>query len=292
MSIEPQNQSILTSESIFFDRKTTIITGKEQKKLALLDIKEGLAKTRIWTMLAYQDIKLRYRRSILGPFWITLSMAMTVYSMGLLYSHLFHIELQVYFPFLVTGMLSWTLISTLICELLETFTQSEGLIKQIKLPYSLYIHRVISRHFIIFLHNFLVYVPIIAIFHEAAKINLYSLLLVPCLFIIYFNAFTYGLILAILGARYRDLVQIIKSLIQIAFFITPVMWNPAVLPEKYQHLILLNPFYAFVELIREPLLGHCPTTAVFLMAAIITIIGTALCSALFVKYRSRIVYWL
>src|SRR5579862_3521855 len=114
--------------------------GYQQKKnaqLARQDFNEGLIKWRIWLVLAYQDVRLRYRRSVLGPFWITISMAITVYSMGYLYGHLFHTDLQSYFPFLVAGMLSWALISSQITDLAEAFSSSEGLLKQIKLPYSL-----------------------------------------------------------------------------------------------------------------------------------------------------------
>ncbi|MCW5583007.1 MAG: hypothetical protein KIT56_03835 [Gammaproteobacteria bacterium] len=125
-----------------------------QKKLAWQDIKSGLLNWRIWVMLAYQDIKLRYRRSVLGPFWITLSMAITVYSMGYLYSHLFHVQLAEYFPYLVAGMLSWSLISTTVTDTVETFTANDALLKQIKLPYSLYVHRVVARNLLSFFITF------------------------------------------------------------------------------------------------------------------------------------------
>lgn len=116
-----------------------------QKKLAWEDFTEGCKKWQTWLLLAYQDIKLRYRRSVLGPFWITISMAITVYSMGFLYAHLFHTAMEQYYPFLVAGMLTWAMISTSVSDLTDTFISSDGLIKQIKLPYTLYIHRVIAR---------------------------------------------------------------------------------------------------------------------------------------------------
>ena len=82
-----------------------------QRQKAYLDLWEGLKKWKIWMALAWQDIKLRYRRSVIGPLWITLSMAITVYSMGFLYSRLFHMDLDSYFPYLVSGMLAWGVIS-------------------------------------------------------------------------------------------------------------------------------------------------------------------------------------
>jgi len=262
------------------------------QQLAWKDIRDGLQQWRVWSLLAYQDIKLRYRRSVLGPFWITISMAVTVYSMGFLYAHLFHVNMQQYYPFLVSGMLGWALISTVITELTETFINAEGLIKQIKLPYTLYIHRLITRNLLIFFHNLLVMLPIFFLFHEYAKINLFTLLLLPGLLLIYLTASIFGLILAMLGSRYRDISQIIKSLVQVIFFVTPVMWSPEILPEQSRYLVYLNPFYSFLELIRAPLLGRPPTLFTIIMTVGITLIGVVMMWRLFVPYRARIIYWL
>jgi lipopolysaccharide transport system permease protein len=270
----------------------TPIRRKNQMRLALTDLVEGLKKWPVWFMLAYQDIKLRYRRSVLGPFWITLSMAITVYTMGYLYSHLFHSNIHSYFPFLAAGMLSWALISSAITDLTEGFMISEGLIKQIKLPYSLYIHRIVTRNFLIFFHNILVMVPIFVVFHNTVKIDFYTLMLIPGLFMIYINAFFYGLALAMIGARYRDVSQIIRSLVQVAFFITPVMWDPAILSPEKRYIANFNPFYSFIELIRAPLTGNPPVLFHWGMVAIVTLIGIVFSFALFKKYRPRIVYWL
>ena len=121
--------------------------GISRMQLAWEDLRDSIRYWRIWLLLAYQDIKLRYRRSVLGPFWITLSMAITVYTMGYLYSHLFHVNPHEYFPYLVAGMLAWSLISTTLIDVVDTFTLSENLLKQIKLPYILYIHRIATRNY-------------------------------------------------------------------------------------------------------------------------------------------------
>lgn len=241
------------------------------RQKALDDLKEGFVKWRIWLMLAYQDIKLRYRRSVLGPFWLTISMGITVYSMGFLYAKLFHVELQRYYPFLVGGMLSWSLISTILTEVTDGLTAADGFIKQIKMPYSLYIHRIAARNVLIFFHNILVIIPILIIFHQYAKINFNSLLLFPGLAILYFNCICYGLIIAMIGARYRDISQMIKSLVSVIFFITPVMWSPEALGRRHYYLVDLNPFYAFIELIRSPLLGHLPTLNNLLVVSVVTL---------------------
>jgi len=263
-----------------------------QNQLAWQDIKDGILKWPIWLTLAYQDISIRYRRSVLGPFWLTLSMAITVYSMGYLYAHLFHIELQRYYPILTAGMLTWSLIVGLVTETTDGFMVASGLILQLKLPYTLHIHRIISRNMIIFLHNIIVMIPILAFFHEYAKVNWYTLLVIPGLFAIYINSLMYGLIFAMIGSRYRDISQIVRSLIQVIFFITPVMWEPTVLPENDRIFVDLNPFFAFIQLIREPLLGRLPSATNLLVVAIMTLLGTVVSFRLFARYRARIVYWL
>jgi ABC-type polysaccharide/polyol phosphate export permease len=243
-------------------------------------------------MLAYQDIKLRYRRSVLGPFWLTISMAVTVYSMGFLYAKLFHTELSEYYPFLVGGMLAWSLISAIVTDATEGLVVSENLIKQIKLPYTLYVHRIATRNVLIFLHNVVVIIPIMIIFHDTVKVNLNTLLIIPGILYTYVNAVIYGLLLAMIGARYRDIAQVIKSLVQVIFFITPVMWKPGVLSGRSYWIVDYNPFYGFIECIREPLLGRAPTVKNLLSVLVVTVIGLILTSKIFIRYRSRIVYWL
>ncbi len=267
---------------------------KTQATLAWLDFMDGLKKWRIWLLLAYQDIKLRYRRSVLGPFWLTLSMAITVYSMGYLYAHLFHVQLDSYYPFLVAGMLGWSLLSTVVMEYTDGFVTSESLIKQVRLPYSLHMHRIIARNLLIFFHNIFVIVPILIIFHKTVQVNFCLLLLIPGLLVIYVNAISYGLILSIIGARYRDISQIIKSLIQVVFFITPVMWGAESVTShnRYRFIVDLNPFYSFLELIRQPLLGHTPTMRNLIAVLVTTLLGIVISAIMLTRYRSRIVYWL
>lgn len=258
---------------------------------ALVDLKEGLVRWRTWLMMARQDIRLRYRRSVLGPFWITISMAITIYAMGFLYGLLFHARLEQYYPFLAAGMLAWALISSLITETADGFMEASGIMQQIKMPLSLHIHRIMMRNFITFFHNVIVIVPILLIFHSYAKINWHLLLLIPGLLLVYIVGFFYGLIIAIICARFRDMSPIVKSLVQVSFFLTPIMWMPVSLPQKYQELLYLNPFYSLVEMIRAPLNGFVPTLQNYGVLALVIAIGAALALWLFSRYRARIIYW-
>lgn len=287
-----QRESILAISKNKSISRSKGFAKKSPTTLALYDIKDGLIKWRIWFLLAYQDIRLRYRRSILGPFWLTMSMAITVYSMGFLYGHLFHIDLWDYFPYLVAGMLAWSLISTNLNELTDTFITYENLLKEIKLPYTLHIQRIVIRNILIFFHNIIVMLPIYILFNKSANVNLNTLFLIPSLFLVYINAVFFGLLLAMIAARYRDISQLIKNLIQVVFFITPVMWKPEVLPVNKLFFVWGNPIYPFIEIVRAPLLGQLPSFSIMMSSLGITLLTIMFSFIIFTRYRSRIIYWL
>jgi ABC-type polysaccharide/polyol phosphate export permease len=265
---------------------------KKRNAKAKSDLIQGLRMWRIWMALAWQDISIRYRRSVIGPLWITLSMAITVYSMGFLYARLFHIELNQYFPYLVSGMLCWTLIQSLITEGVDTFLIAGSLIRQVKLPLTFHIHRMCARNFIVSAHNVLVMVPIYLFFYHSKGLIWTLPILILNLVLVYINAIFITNILAMLCSRYRDMGQVIKSLLQVLFFLTPVMWDPSSLSVKFQRIILLNPLYEFIQLIRMPLMGQIPSLINYSMVLGFTLLGGYIHFWMFARYRSRIVYWL
>ncbi|WP_339051201.1 ABC transporter permease [Rickettsiella endosymbiont of Xylota segnis] len=265
-------------------------TFYEKYHLAWEDISDGLKSWRIWLLLAWHEVKLRYRRSTLGPFWITISMAITIYTMGVLYGHLFKIDLALYYPFLATGILGWNLISLIVNDATMTFVNADQFIKQMKQPYSFFMFQSVTRNFIIFFHNILVLIPLIFFFH--LKININTLFIFISLLILWINAISYSTILALLGTRFRDIPILVASLIQIVFFMTPIMWSPSILPVRYHYIIDLNPFAQFMELFRNPLLGTLPSHYTLVTTLTLTILGVFSAFIIFSRYRPRIAYWL
>lgn len=276
------------SESIALQESIPAMPSHFQS--ALKDVKDGFLKWRIWTLLSWQDIRMRYRRSQLGPFWLTISMAITIYVMGILYGHLFRMQLVNYFPYLAAGMLTWNYVALLITEGTIAFVQAENYLKQMKLPYSAFVLRVISRCSIIFLHNIVVIIPLYFVFH--IPVTWHILMIIPGLMLILLSAFSYGMIIAVIGVRFRDVAQLIVSVMQVIFFITPIMWHPSILPAKYQIWVKLNPFAQYVEIIRAPMISAMPSTYALTVTTIATLLGMSLAMYLLVKIRHRIVYWL
>lgn len=257
--------------------------------LALADVLQGLFAWRLWGMLGWQDIVRRYRRSTLGPFWMTLTMAILIGSLGLLYGKLFRMKLDEYMPYLTLGFVFWALISAIILESCNVFMEAERLIKQLRLPISLYVYRVIWRCLIVFFHNFVVYIPVALIFKVVPSV--YFFLIVPGLLLVALTGAWVGLLLGLFCTRFRDLPPLVGSVTQLIFFLTPILWPKAQLGSN-GWLAELNPFYHYIELVRAPLLGYRPSHIDWAVAVAITGLGWLLALAVFGRFKRRIVYWL
>lgn len=260
------------------------------RELALDEFLGIKNKMLIWSTLAWQDIKFRYRRSYLGPFWLTISMMIYIYSLGFLYGHLFKMKLAIYLPYLAAGIIGWTFISTVILESANAYIESESYIRNQDIALSVFNMRLVLRNLIVFFHNLVAYIPIVIIFHVSIRIS--TLLLFPSLFIIGLNGILWGSIFGILGTRYRDFYQILGSLMQVIFFLTPIMWLPISLPVKERWIVFWNPFYHFLNLILDPLMGKRFAMIDFGVVMLFTGVGFFIYFLFIKKYRKLVVFWL
>jgi lipopolysaccharide transport system permease protein len=254
---------------------------------ALIDFKAGLALWRVWARLGWNDILQRYRRSVLGPFWLTASMGIMVLVPGVLYAKLFKSPIDDFLPFLCVGLPVWTLISSFFTEGGTLFIGAESYIKQIRLPYSVYVYRSAWSKLIIFAHNSIVYLAMMLYFGRWP--GAVVLLAIPALLLVLANGALAGLVIGMASARFRDIPQIIISSIQIVFFVTPIMWKPELLQNR--SLFEFNPFYQLVEIVRAPLLGATPSLDTCFAVLLISLINIAISGAIFIRFRARIAYW-
>jgi lipopolysaccharide transport system permease protein len=262
--------------------------GRDLVSRALTDVGSGLSLWRLWMLLGWNDILQRYRRSLLGPFWLTASMAIMVVSLGFLYAALFKIPIREFLPFLCVGLLVWNFISSFLLEGGALFIGSESYIKQVRLPYSVYVFRSSWSKLIIFAHNFIIYFGVLIYFGIWPGLG--AVLAIPGLLLVTINGTLLSLLIGMVSARFRDIPQLIGSLVQIVFFVTPIMWKPELLQQR-AYIANLNPFFQMIELVRAPLLGSVPTLNTYLSALAITLINFAVVGIFFVRFRSRIAYW-
>jgi ABC-type polysaccharide/polyol phosphate export permease len=252
------------------------------------EVLAGFVAWRVWTILGWDDIRQRYRRSVLGPFWITLSMAVFILLLGVIYSRLFHTDIATYIPYLAAGLPLWGFISQTTNESCMAFHEGGRLMKQIKLPYSVYIFRVVWRNMIIFLHTVVIYIPVAIVFRVAP--NWTTFLALPGLFLVCVNITWLSTILAILSTRYRDMLPIVGTAVQIMMFITPIMW-PVRSLNGDTYIAQINPVYHMIDVVRAPMLGSAPELLSWLVVAGMAVVGSALAIALLVSKSRRIVFW-
>ena len=263
-----------------------------QTTLALMDIIDGARASHLWGLLGWQDIRRRYRRSMLGPLWLTMSMGVLVGVLGTLYGTLFKVEIADYVPYLALGFIVWTLASGLITDGCTVFTGAESIIKQTNLPLSVHVYRMVWRNLLIFCHNAVIFVVVAILF--AIWPGWTGFLALPGLVLLCLNGIWVGLLLGIISARFRDVPPIVASVVRILFFVTPIIWMPEIMPGRAQMLTLVldfNPFFHFVELVRAPLLGQAPGFVSWLAVSGITLGGWLVAFALLRRYRWRIAYW-
>ncbi|WP_084306154.1 ABC transporter permease [Bradyrhizobium sp. ARR65] len=257
-------------------------------RLAIQDVIDGAALWRLWGKLGWNDILQRYRRSLLGPLWLTASMAIMVLALGVVYAKILKIALHDFMPFLCVGLLIWGLVSSVLTEAGSLFTGAESYIKQIRLPYSVYVYRFIWAKVIIFAHNFVIYFGIVVYFQMWPGFIVLST--IPGFLLVTLNGLFTSLYLGMISARFRDVPQIVASVVQIVFFLTPIMWKPELLG-GHSVLMTLNPFYHLVEVVRAPLLGQEPSAINYIAVILVTGANFLLAAAFFVRFRARISYW-
>ncbi|WP_289022183.1 ABC transporter permease [Desulfobacter postgatei] len=256
--------------------------------LAMSDLIEGLRRWPLWLRLGWQDIVLRYRRSIIGPFWLTLSMAVMISTLGLLYSGLFKIDTRNYLPYLTTGLLVWNFINGLISEGCQVFIESDWLICQADLPLSMFPLRVVWRNFILFLHNVPVYIAVVIFFQ--VKVGWEFVLIIPGLIILLANALWCTILFGMLSARFRDLPQIIASILQVTFFVTPILWTIEQSTSR-RFIVTGNPFYHLIELLRKPMLGEPILLINWGVSLVILFLGCLGTFFFYRRFHGRIAYW-
>jgi ABC-2 type transport system permease protein len=297
---------------------TAVPSNSRTWSRAFADLREGFHDRALWSHLGWQDIKQRYRRSVIGPFWITISQGVIALGLGLLYSQLFQLHIQTFLPYISTGFIIWAFISGCLSEGMEAFISNEGLIKQLRAPLSVYVLRTVWRQTLMFAHNVIVYVIILAIFFTSLNneyglsdgtctpdaichpgLGWYSLSAIPGFFLLTVNACWVALLLGIISTRYRDIPQVINSLIQLLFYMTPIVWPIDQLLAGGARdsvswalpIIQFNPLYHFVQIVRAPLIGQAVSINSWFVVIGMTVVGWGLALVAMRNYRARVSYW-
>lgn len=262
--------------------------GNSPLKAAIEDLTGGIRHWQLWFTLGWHDIRQRYRRSVVGPFWLTISMAAMVAGLAYLYVGFFGLPLDQYLPFVATGMIVFNMISSVITEGSLVFISSSRTILQTKVPLSIYVYQMLWRNLLIFAHNMCIYVILLPFleFH----LGWTTLLAIPGLLLVLIVAFWVGVIIGTLSARFRDVPPIVASIMQVAFFLTPIFWTTTALKGR-EIFLHWNPFYYLLEIVRMPLLGQAPPALMWIAVIGMILVSGTIAVVFFARYRARIAYW-
>jgi ABC-2 type transport system permease protein len=254
------------------------------------DLRQGWRQRSLWGYLGWQDIKQRYRRSVLGPLWISISMGVIATAMGILYGTLFGEDITTFLPYVATGLLIWNFVNGCILEGSEVFIANEGLIRFLPAPISLHVYRLLWRQTLFFLHNLVIWLLLVIIFPQPLSASV--LLAVPAFLLLLLNGGWLAVLAGIVATRFRDIPPIIASLTQLLFFMTPIVWSYERLKSNpLSAYIELNPVMHFVEIVRQPLLGQPIVWRHWVVVGVITVVGCTVSLVCLRNYRSRVAYW-
>ena len=272
-----------------------IVNDSHTFRRAVADLRQGLSQRELWLSLGWQDIKQRYRRSTLGPLWITIATGVMAVALGLLYSILFQIPLADFLPHVTVGLIMWGFISGCIKEGAEVFIANEGLIKQLPSALSVHVYRLVWRQFLFLCHNLVIWAALMVVFPRPLGWEL--LLSVLGLAVLMVNGVWVSMLFGILATRFRDIAPLLDSMVQLLFYMTPIVWTTQTLYEQggqiadRARIAEINPLYHYLEIVRAPMLGQSVDAYHWWIVLACTAVGLLLAFVALRRFRSRVPYW-
>jgi len=274
------------------DTKTTPKQRSGRRGLFMLgmaDLMSGIGNWRLCHLMGLGEIRRRYARSRIGQFWLTISTAIVVTALGLVWSTLWKQPVAGLMPFVAISLTVWTMISGTLTEAATVFVSSGPMFLNQGTSFSTAIYSLVYRQLVIFLHNLPIIVVAILLF--SVPVGGISLIALPGFASLVLALVWTSYLIAIACVRFRDLTQVVQNGLMLAFFITPILWKPDQIPPDKDYLLFLNPFAALLAVVREPLLGQLPSIYDCTAAAIFSIGGFVIALPIIGYCQRRIIYW-
>jgi ABC-type polysaccharide/polyol phosphate export permease len=256
---------------------------------ALLDITEGIRAWRSWTYLALQTIKSQYRRTVLGPWWLTLQTAAYVIGLGVIFSHILNTSLKGFLPYIAVGFIGFTFLNGLIRAGAASFVAAAGTIQSARQPLSTYVFRDATVQVIQLAHNLLIFLVFLA--SGLVPVTAKCLIALPVVALIVVNGCLMALWLGPAVARFRDIDPFVSAVLQMLVFFTPVFYRPADLGAR-SGLIRWNPLTYLLESLRDPLINAPLEARNYIVFGGITLFNIVVGLLVFSRSRTRIAYWI
>ena len=257
---------------------------------AIREVRDGWRWHELWLTLGWRDVLSRHRQTRLGPLWISLSMAFVAFGMGTLYAGIMGQTLHDYIPYLVAGFTTWNFLQALVNEGKDAFVANASAIREIPVPSTVFVYRLLWKNILVFGYNAVVLVIVLMIFQVWPFPAMF--LALPALALILLNGIWVGILLGLINARFRDMGQLIPNAMRLIFFVTPILWHAEHAVGARMVFVYFNPMYYFVEILRAPLLGQVPSLLVWTVVLGITVLGWCVTLPDYAHWRHRIALWI
>jgi ABC-type polysaccharide/polyol phosphate export permease len=238
---------------------------------------------------AWLDIVCQYRRSKIGPLWETINVLVMTLGITAVSTAVIGGTTADLIGYVGLGIITWSVISSSIIEGASTFVRNASYITGTNLSIDLYVGRTVLKTFIVFCHHFILYA--LAVVTGFVSLSWTSPLALVGLLLLILNSYWMATFLAFVCARYRDVELIIRNLLQLAFFITPVFWDYRHIASDRQFIVDYNVLFYFIEIVRGPLLGELPPLWYYVVVLAVTLVGYSLALLVYRQMRRQLAFY-
>ncbi|MBM3524339.1 MAG: ABC transporter permease, partial [Alphaproteobacteria bacterium] len=168
------------------------------------------------------------------------------------------------------------------------YITAENLMKQVRLPLTAHVIRVVWRNLLILGHNAVILLVVAVIYARTSVLGVVSALIGVAVLSV--TAVGAGLILGALCARFRDIPPLVANVMQIVFFVSPILWRPEVLGNR-AWAAQVNPVFHFIEIVRAPIVSGAIPAVSWAVCVGAMLVSLAAAFVMLVKYRARVPYW-
>jgi ABC-type polysaccharide/polyol phosphate export permease len=257
--------------------------------VAVYDLRDAVARYPLWVHQGWIDVVQRYRRTIIGPFWHTLSLGFFIVAMGTIWAVILKVDAYSYFRYVTINLVIWTLISNFINEGTTILINGQSTALSMRFPFVAFALAHVWRGLLMFLHHMILYVLVVVgtqLIPTPA-----TALAIPALILILLNGVWMSLLIGIGCLKFRDMAPAVASAMQVLIFITPIFWPTTMLGPRLEFVAQFNPFYHLVLILREPLLGVAPPLASWIWSLGFLAVGSVITFWIYGRYRDRFAYW-
>lgn len=266
-------------------------TSDRQQASFFTDFWISLSRLSPQLYITWLKFLIHYRRTALGPLWLLVGPALFILFLGTLFSRVGNVDSSIFIPNLTIGLIAWTLIAGFITGSTTVFQRGRAQILQGGMGLTDITMVSVFTTVLTFFHQIILVAIVLVIY--GVGVSFYSLVSLVGLALLIANGIWLTIFFGIIGARYRDLFEIMQAIMRIAFLATPIIWMPGEGGRGgvMGAFLIYNPFYHFLELIRAPLLGNPIAPLSWIVVITITFIGFILANYFYNRFAKNIPLW-